>query len=158
MSKLDIGNVVRVTILSALRGLANVNTSALAIITDEAPIPGDFGVSRVYLNAEGVAQDFGSNSETFDLAETIFSQSPNILTGGGYLVVIPRDQAAPAAAATIVGSEAIDLTTLTATDYNINLDVDGGGAADILIGTIDSTSIATVLSSLNNAAMTPAGS
>lgn len=157
MSKLDIGNVVRVTILSALRGLANINTSALAIITDEAPIPGDFGVSRVYLNAQGVAEDFGSNSETFDLAESIFSQSPNILTGGGYLVVIPREQSAAAQAATIVGSEAIDLTTLTATDYNINLDVDGGGAADILIGTIDTTSIATVLTSLNNTAITTAG-
>ena len=157
MGKLDIGNVVRVTILSALRGLANVNTSALAIITDEAPIPGDFGVSRVYLNAAGVAEDFGSNSETAAHAETVFSQNPNILTGGGYLVIIPRDQSAAAQAATIVGTEAIDLTTLTATDFNINLAVGIVPAADFLIGTIDTTSIATILTSLNNAAITAAG-
>jgi len=157
MSKVDIGNVVRVTLLSALRGLANVNTSALAIITDEAPIPGDFGVSRTYLNAEGVKQDFGSNSDTFALSEIIFSQQKNILSGKGYLVVIPRDQAAAAQPAVLEGVEVVNLTSLSETDYTINVDVDGSGAADIVIGTIDTTDLSTVLTSLNNAAVTSAG-
>jgi len=157
MSKLDISNVIRVTILSALRGLSDINTSALAIFTDEAPIPGDYGTSGVYLNASGVADDFGSNSDTYSLAQTIFSQNPNILTGGGYLVVIPRNQSALAQPATIVGKESIDLTSLNATDFNINLDIDSGGAVDIAIGEIDTTSISTALISLNNTAITNAG-
>ena len=157
MSKLSIDNVVRVSLLSALRGLANVNTSALAIFTDEAPIPGDFGDFRTYLEPTAVAADFGSNSETFRLATIMFGQSPNILTGGGYLVIIPRDASAPAQPATIISSDFVNLTALTATDYNINVAVDGGAAADILIGEIDLTDLSTVESSLNSTAVTAAG-
>ena len=157
MAALDLANVVIVNILSALRGLSNINTSVLALITDEAPIPNDFGVFRVYLNADGVEQDFGSNSETFRLAGDVFAQNPNILTGGGQLVVIPRLQSAPAAAAVITGTGPVNLTSLTATDYAINVLVGAGPAANITIGTIDSTSIATATTSLNNAAVTAAG-
>ena len=104
MAALDLANVVRVSIQSALRGLSNINTSALALITDEVPIPNDFGEFRIYLNADGVATDFGSNSETFRLAGVVFSQNPNILTGTGYLIIIPRLQTAPAQPAVITGS------------------------------------------------------
>ena len=38
MASLDISNVIVVTLLSALRGLSDVNTSILALITSEAPI------------------------------------------------------------------------------------------------------------------------
>ena len=154
---LDLANVVRVSVLSAQRGLANVNTSALAIITDEAPIPTDFGTSRTYLNANGVADDFGSNSDTFRLAGRIFGQNPNILTGGGFLVVIPRLQAAPVQPAIITGSAPVNLVTLIATNYAINVTEGAGPAENIVIGTINTTSIATVLASLNNAAVTAAG-
>jgi len=154
---LDLANVVRVSVLSALRGLANVNTSALAIITDEAPIPTDFGTFRTYLNADGVAQDFGSNSETFRLAGRVFGQNPNILTGGGFLVVIPRLQSAPVQPAVITGAAPVNLLSLTATDYAINVTEGAGPAENVTIGTIDTTSVATVLSSLNNAAVTAAG-
>lgn len=154
---LDLSNIVRVSILSALRGLTNINTSALALITDDAPIPNDYGVSRIYLNPTGVAEDFGSNSDTFRLANIVFSQNPNILTGGGYLVVIPRLAAAPAQAAKILGSAPVNLTTLTATDYNIRAAVGATPAADILIGSIDSSSIAAAQASLNSSAITTAG-
>ena len=156
MAALDLANVVRVSILSALRGLSNINTSALALITDEVPIPNDFGEFRIYLNADGVATDFGSNSETFRLAGVVFSQNPNILTGTGYLIIIPRLQTAAAQPAVITGSAPVNLTTLTATDYAINAAVSGTPAANISIGSIDTTSIATVTTSLNNAAVTAA--
>jgi hypothetical protein len=154
---LDIGNVVRVSVSGPERGLANINTSALAIITDEAPIPGDFGVSRTYLNPDGVAEDFGTSSETFRLALAVFNQKLNILTGKGFLVVIPRLQSAPAAAAVIIGTGPVNLLALTAADYNLNVDVDGGGAADVLIGPVDTTSLATAEASLNSTAITSAG-
>lgn len=154
---LDINNVVRVSISGPERGLAAVNKSALAIITDEAPIPSDFGTYRTYLNPDGVAQDFGSSSDTYRLALAIFNQKINILTGGGFLVVIPRLQTAPAASATIISNGPVNLTALTATDYYLNVDVDGGGAGDVLIGAIDLTDLSTVESSLNSTAITAAG-
>jgi len=157
MSQLDLSNIIRVSISGPERGLANVNTSALGLITDEAPIPADFGTFRTYLNAAAVAVDFGSNSETYRLAVIIFSQKRNILTGKGYLVIIPRLQSAPAAAAVIIGGGPVNLLSLTAADYNLNVDVDGGGAGDELIGEIDTTSIETVLADLNSTAITAAG-
>lgn len=154
---LDIRNVVRVSVSGPERGLANVNTSALGLFTDEAPIPADFGVFRVYLNPDGVADDFGSNSETYRLALAVFNQRLNILTGRGYLIVIPRLQSAAAAPASILSSITVNLLSLTASDYNINVAVDGGLASDLSIGSIDTTSLATVQASLNSAAITAAG-
>jgi hypothetical protein len=157
MSKIDLSNVIRVTLLSALRGLANLNTSVLALFTDEVPIPADYGTSRVYRNPQGVADDFGSSSDAYAYAVLIFSQTPNIISGGGYLVIIPRLAAAPASAAVLSGTAPLNFLALTATDYNINVDVDGGGAGDEAIGSIDTTSIATIETSLNSTAVTTAG-
>lgn len=154
---LSVSNIIRVTILSALRGLAEINTSMLGLITDEAPIPGDFGNYRAYKDPNGIADDFGSNSETYRLAVKVFSQKPNILTGGGSLLVIPRLQSAPATQATLIGSSLVDFSQLTADDYAINLNVDGGGAADLAIGELDLTDLSTIESSLNSTAVQAAG-
>ena len=112
----DLNNIIRVSVSGPESGLATVNTSALGLITDEAPIPADFGTYRTYLNASGVAEDFGSNSETYRLAQAVFNQKLNVLTGKGYLVVIPRTQAAAAQPATILGEGTINLLALTADD------------------------------------------
>jgi hypothetical protein len=42
---------------------------------------------RLYVDPIQVGLDFGTNSETFALATEIFGQSPNILSGGGYLII-----------------------------------------------------------------------
>lgn len=154
---LSIKNVVRVSVVSALRGLPNVNTSMLGFITDEVPIPADYGTFRAYKDAIGPANDFGSNSETARLAQKVFSQQQNILNGSGSLLIIPRVQSAPASRATIQGRFIVDFSQLTATDYNINLNVDGAGAGDLAIGEIDRTSIATIQASLNSTAVDTAG-
>ena len=153
----DLSNIIRVSVSGPERGLAAVNTSALGLITDEVPIPADFGTSRTYLNAPAVAEDFGSTSETYRLALAIFNQKLNILTGKGFLIIIPRTQAAAAQPATILGSGNVNLTTLTAADYNINAAVDGGVAGDLLIGSVDTTDLATALADLNSTAVTGAG-
>jgi len=157
MSKLSLSNVVRVSLLQALRGLANANTSALAIITDEEPIPANYGTSRAYLDPSGVAQDFGSGSDVFRMAQVAFSQSPNIITGGGFLQIIPRLQSASASKATILSSSPVNLLALTEDDYEINLAIDGGAAADFTIGELDLTSLATAEASLNSTEVSTAG-
>jgi hypothetical protein len=154
---LSLTNVITVTLLSALSGLANANTSILALFTAEIPVDSDYGDYGVYYEASSVKNDFGSSSVTYKLAEMVFGQSPNILSGGGYLVIIPLKQNASAAAATILGDAPVDLTKLTATDYKLKAAVDGGTASEITIGELDLTSLATAESSLNSYALETAG-
>lgn len=153
----SLNNVVRVSISGPARGLAEVNTSAWAIFTDEVPIPADFGDSKIYRNPVGVADDFGSNSDTYKLVNNAFAQINNMIKGGGFVIVIPRLQSAPAQPAVLLSEGNVDLTQLSATDYNINVAVDGGVAGDLLIGEIDLTSVETVEDSLNSVAVTGAG-
>ena len=80
MAKLSLTNIIQVTLLAALAGLANVNTSALALLTTDQPIPANYGTYGVYLSPAGVASDFGSTSSTYEIAEYVFSQSPSILS------------------------------------------------------------------------------
>lgn len=90
--KIDLSNVINVTLTTELKGLSNINTSALALFTTETPVASGFGNYRIYKNGIGVIKDMGSSSKTAAMAESVFSQSPNILTGGGHLIVIPYGQ------------------------------------------------------------------
>ena len=149
---LSLANWIRISLLAAMRGLADVNTSALALFTDEVPIPSDFGVSRVYLSPDGVAQDFGTNSMTYRLANKVFMQAANILTGGGFLIVIPRLQNAPASRATIVATS-VNLTSLPDTGGTLRIFLDGeADPVDIIFPAFDKTNIATIQKSLNTVA------
>ncbi len=152
----SLSNVVRVSVLGPSKGLSRINTSALAIITDEVPIGSRFD-SKVYLNSIGVAKDFGVNSKTYGLVNTIFSQRANVITGGGYVVVIPRIQSAAAAPAVLVANGPVDLNSLAAEDYVIRGGIDGGPATDFTIGKIDRSDVETVEDSLNTQEIKDAG-
>ena len=157
MAQISINRVVSVSLTAALQGLANANTSALALVTDEVPISGaSFGNFGIYYSPGAVAADWGSNSKTFALAVEVFSQNPNILSAGGYLIIIPRIASNTAQPATLLSSGPIDLTQLTETDYKINLAISGAGAADLAIGDIDSSSLAAAQASLNSTAVVAA--
>jgi hypothetical protein len=88
--EVDLSKIITVTLMTTPQGLPNFNVNSLGIFTDETPGSG-FGTAgyKVYISPDGVATDFGSTSETYKRAVAVFSQSPNVLTGGGYIVVIP---------------------------------------------------------------------
>lgn len=88
--QLQLTNVIEISVSAAQTGVSNYNTSNLAIFTSDTP-GGGFGSLgyKIYLEPTEVATDFGSNSTTYKMALAVFSQQPNILAGGGYLVVIP---------------------------------------------------------------------
>lgn len=158
MAQISIDRVVSVSLQAALRGLSNANTSALALITNDAPLAGaGYGAYGVYYGPAAVADDFGSTSDAYAQAVTVFSQSPNPLSAGGYLVIIPRNQSASASAAAILGTGPVDLTALTGSTYAIKLTVDGGSATDCDIGEIDSTDLASAQASLNSTEVDAAG-
>lgn len=158
MAQIDLARVITVSLQAALRGLANANTSALALITNDVPIAGAaFGDFGIYYGPASVAADWGSNSDAYKQAVSVFSQSPNPLSAGGFLVIIPRKADAAASAATLLGTGPVDLTALTATTYEISLTVDGGSDTDCTIGAVDSTSLVTAAASLNSTEVVAAG-
>jgi hypothetical protein len=89
MAQLPLTNVITISVSQAQTGVGNYNTSNLAIFTDEVPAMsfGSAGFSS-YLAPTQVGIDFGTTSKTYAMANAVFSQQPNILTGGGQLVVI----------------------------------------------------------------------
>lgn len=89
--ELAITNVVDVSVIAAQTGIGQYNTSNLALFTTETPDPVFDDGFKIYLEPTEVAEDFGSNSQTYKMALAVFSQQPNILAGGGYLVVIPLE-------------------------------------------------------------------
>lgn len=90
MSQISITNVINVSVSEAPQGIGAYNTSNLALFTEEAYAEsfGSLGYN-IYLDPTQVGIDFGTSSQVFKMANAIFSQQPNILAGGGYLVIIP---------------------------------------------------------------------
>lgn len=90
MAQLPLTNVVTVSVSASQAGVGRYNTSNLSIFTHE-PYESSFGALgyKIYTSPLDVAKDFGSSSQTFAMANAVFSQRPNILAGNGYLVVIP---------------------------------------------------------------------
>lgn len=88
--QLSLANVVTISVAEAQQGIGSYNTSNLALFTRETP-GGGFGSDgyKIYLDPSEVTADFGTGSKTAQMANAVFSQNPNILAGGGYLVVIP---------------------------------------------------------------------
>lgn len=93
-ANLSLTNVINVTVLAPGAQLGVPNMSSLAIITKALkPVTWSGGQTYgIYLSPTAVAEDWGSGSDVTNMAIAVFSQSPNILTGGGYLVIIPRLQ------------------------------------------------------------------
>lgn len=90
MSNLPFSEVVTVSVAQAPVGAGAYNTSNVGLFTAEIPANsfGSLGYA-LYLSPTQVGIDFGTNSVTYQQAVAIFSQQPNILLNGGYLVVMP---------------------------------------------------------------------
>jgi hypothetical protein len=89
-NELDITNVVTISLSAAQTGLGEYNVHNLAIFTSDTvgDTFGDLGY-KIYKAPKEVGVDFGTTSATYKMALAVFAQSPNILNGDGYLVVIP---------------------------------------------------------------------
>lgn len=89
-NQLDITNVITISLSAAQTGLGEYNVNNLAIFSHEAygETFGDLGY-KIYKAPKEVGIDFGTTSTTYKMALSVFSQTPNILNGNGYLVVIP---------------------------------------------------------------------
>lgn len=84
---IDINNIINISLTSTPQGLENANINSVAIFTTE--LPSNLDPYRIYTNSRQVATDYGTNSQAAKMANAIFAQSPNILSGEGRLVTIP---------------------------------------------------------------------
>jgi hypothetical protein len=91
MSSLNITNVINVSVATPPAGVAAVQVNNLAIFTKETPVNVAITAAApgIYTTPSAVLTDWGSASEVYAMANLIFGQSPNILTGGGLLVIFP---------------------------------------------------------------------
>lgn len=87
--QLSLSNVIDVSVSETPAGVGAFNTSNLALFTADTPLVTITDGYKIYLEPGEVATDFGTGSDTYKMANSIFSQRPNILAGGGYLVIIP---------------------------------------------------------------------
>lgn len=87
---ISITNIINVSITDTPQGINTRNVNSLALFTTDQP--GNIDPYRTYVSASAVATDYGTDSVTADMANAIFAQSPNILSGDGRLVIIPLEQ------------------------------------------------------------------
>lgn len=88
---LSLTNVINISVAQAQAGVGDYNTSNLALFSHEPYDANTFGDDgyKIYLSPSEVGTDFGTDSQTYAMANAVFSQKPNILAGNGYLVIIP---------------------------------------------------------------------
>lgn len=88
-NQLSLNNIIDVSAIPAASGAGEYNTSNAGLFTNEIPAMsfGSLGYAA-YISPDQVAVDFGSSSKTYQMANALFSQRPNILLGGGQLIII----------------------------------------------------------------------
>lgn len=97
--QLPLSNVITISVSETPAGLSAFNTSNLALFTADTPSPSFSSGYKIYLEPTEVGTDFGTGSQTYAMALAVFSQNPNILLPGGYLVIIPFEVSETLAAA-----------------------------------------------------------
>ena len=124
MNELSINNIIRVTVQGVQRSIGVKNVNELALFTTETPNVSD--PVLIAVDPSAVAQAFGTNSMTAKMANNIFAQNMNIISGRGYLAVIPLKNSVSATSATFTTGTvgAVSAFNLV-TNGSLKLTVDG---------------------------------
>lgn len=126
---LPITNIINVTVENTPQGLTEPNVNSVMLLSNETPINNQVSLTGYasYVSASQVASDWGTNSVTAQMANEIFSQSPNILSGDGVLNIAPMNLAVSATSGDFVTTDiSANLAGLTAvTNGDIKVTVDG---------------------------------
>ena len=126
MPDIAIENVVRVTLSVAEAGMSAKNVNAVALFTNDEPI----NLTGPYILGKNVAafsSYFATGSLTMKMVSAIFAQNKNVISGNGYLVVIPLRSAVSATAAkTSVTVDTAQITALKAiTNGTLKVTING---------------------------------
>jgi len=84
----DISNVISVALIPEGKAVAKDNMNVVACFTSEmGNVLSSAKRTALYKNISSVATDFGTYSKIYEYAKVFFSQKPNAVQMGGYLVV-----------------------------------------------------------------------
>lgn len=100
MSEIELNNIIRVSLSAVPSAVAARNINEVALFTTEKPS----NIVDPFLKATSpaaITKAYGTNSLTARMAQNIFAQDKNLITGKGYLVVIPYIDAVSATPATL---------------------------------------------------------
>ncbi len=86
---LSLSNIINVTVQGTASGLGLPNINTIALISSEVPAVAFGADYLVCKSLADVTAHYATSSEAYLQALAIFSQNPNPLTTGGYLVIIP---------------------------------------------------------------------
>lgn len=89
MTMLPISNIINISVSTQPSALAAYSINNLVCFTKETPVTPLGADFAAYATANEVATAWGTGSETYAAAQAVFSQSPNILSGGGLFIVVP---------------------------------------------------------------------
>lgn len=89
MAMIDITNVINVSVQIPPAGLAPYSINNLVCFTKDVPVVALSGAYAAYTSPSDVGEIWGTTSAVYKAAVSVFSQSPNILTGGGLFIVVP---------------------------------------------------------------------
>lgn len=128
--QIPLSYVVNVSTIPASRGLEPLQLGTILLLTEDepvAPLSGSYVLSRT---ASALTSIFGTETTTAAMVNAIFSQNPNILNAGGYVVVAPYLESVVQTPATAGTLTTVDLSTkLTAlkavTSGDLTITVDG---------------------------------
>lgn len=131
---------INVSLSGVPSGLADFNVNSIAIFSNE---PAGFSESyRAYMSPSGVEADFGTNSLTYKMAQTLFTPVPNFRTGGGYLYIFPFKGVNATAGNLVTGDISANITNFAAVKNGaLNLKIDGNVT---LITGLDFSSVKTL--------------
>lgn len=134
MAQIPISYFVDISVAGTPSGLGEFNVNNIALFTSETPVSVDFDTYGVYSSASAVATDFGSNSEAYAQAVKVFSQTPNILAGGGRLIVIPFSSTA---AGQIQSAEIAEVGSGYSVDDVLTVVQSGGSLGTLTVTDVD---------------------
>lgn len=104
MSTLPLSNIINVNVFFPASGVVAFNVNNIGLFTSDSFLSNpNSDKYRVYASAQQVGVDFGTTTETYLQAVAIFSQQPNILAGGGTLIIFPSFQNSSIGSVTIAG-------------------------------------------------------
>lgn len=124
MPNLSLNNVFNISVSQPGATLGEFNTSNVGVISHEIPDPAKFTEDyKLYLEPTEVGVDFGTSSITYKMAVSIFSQTPNILGPGGYLVIFLSESAVQSvsfSATPVSGVFKLNFNSIPSADINWN--------------------------------------
>lgn len=127
MSHLPLSLFVTVSVSQIPAGIEAFNVNNIILFTDETPVTPLSDDFAIYSGATAVGEDWGTSSQTFKMATALFAQTPNILAGGGVLIIAPLLLDLPA----VTAVQKITFSTVpTAGTYVLNHGVDATAAID----------------------------